>query len=347
MRPSLVLLLTAALCLTALLALGTPSMAADNHTPTTAEPLDQYNYITEEVNGSDDQAEYWYWMDIERGDELFVFFYGTGDRYHRCRMLYYVHGPDSYENDAVVHAEAWYRQKADRNDYSDVWSWICPEGGRYYFHFYAVGEAVGPFHANISLDRPKTIYRFGTDSGSLWWGGVTDLNKNDIWRIWLNAGEQNVEGVQVTVTWSGDRAIHLYAYDLVDRFEQNMLNLSFHHATDDSEREVIKFTASYTGWYYVRVEFGNWGGSVAYTLSTREYSAPNDGDNDRANATHVLKTTSIRDRIEASRDMHDWFTVDLVEGDLLGISMQIMDPNNPDYNPGAPNLINFFEIQVY
>jgi hypothetical protein len=86
---------------------------------------------------------------------------------------------------------------------------------------------------------------------------------------------------------------------------------------------------------------------VDYTLATQFYYAPNDGDNDLANATHVLKSSSIRDSLEASRDMHDWFTVDLFEGDLLGISMQIEDPNNPDYNPGATNLYNFFEIQVY
>ena len=347
MRPARPVPLLLVLAAVVLVALATDALAADNHTPTTAAPLDQYNHVTEEVNGSDDQAEYWYWLDIARGDELFVYFYGTGERYHRCRMLYYVHGPDSYGSGDVVHAEYWYRQRPDRNDHSDVWSWICPEGGRYYFHFYAVGEAVGPFHANISLDHPQTIYRFGTDTGTLWWGGVANQNRNDVWRIWLAASASQVEGVQVTVTWTSERrVVHLYAYDLVDRYEQNMLNLSYGFP-DDEEREVIRFTASYTGWYYVRVEYGNWSGTEQYTLSTREYSAPNDGDNDVANATHLLKTSTITGRMEASRDMHDWYTVDLFEGDLLGISMQIMDPHNPAYNPGAANFFNFFEIQVY
>ena len=329
----------------ALLLLGAQVSAQDNHTPETAEPLDQYNYITEYVNASDDEAEYWYWMDIDRGDEMFIYFYGAGAQYNRCRMLYYVHGPDSYEADDVVHSEYWYRQKAQRNDYSDIWSWICPEGGRYFFHFYAVGEALGDFHVNISRDSPETIFRFGQDTGSLWWADVTDLNINDVWRIWLTADERQVEGVEITVTWTYDHLIHLYAYDLVDTYEQNMLNLSYAFA--GNRKEVIRFTASYTGWYYVRIEYGSWGGGVAYTLSTKEYSAPNDGDNDRVNATHVLKSGSTRGSIEASRDMHDWYTVDLVKGDLLGISMQIMDLHNPNYNPGAPNFYNFFEIQVY
>jgi hypothetical protein len=345
LRPVHIALLLIAFTAGAIIVLGTSSMAAGNSSPETAEALSQYNYITEYVNASDDEAEYWYWMDIGRGDELFIYFYGTGERYHRTRMLYYVHGPDSYDSGDVVHAEYWYRQKADRDDYSDIWSWICPDGGRYYFHFFAVGDAIGDFHVNISLDHPKTIYRFGSETGALWWGGVTSQNKNDIWRIWLTADEQRVEGVQVTVSWTNDRRIVLYAYDLVDRFEQNMLNLSYPHAGD--RKEVIKFTASYTGWYYVRVEYASWTGYEPYTLNTREYSAPNDGDNDRANATHLLKTSSISDSIEASRDMHDWFTVDLVEGDLLGISMQIKDPHNPTYNPGTSNFFNFFEIQVY
>jgi len=345
LRPAHIILLFVVIAACAILLLGPPAGAADNSSPETAEALGQHNHITEYVNGSDDDAEYWYWMDIERGDELFIYFYGTGEQYHRTRMLYYVHGPDSYDNSDVVHPYGWYRQKADRNDYWNIWSWICPEGGRYYFHFYAAGDAVGDFHANVSRDTPKTIFRFGQDTGSLWWGDVADLNKNDIWKIWLTTSEQKVEGVQVTVSWTNDRSIHLYAYDLVDTYEQNMLNLSYAHAGD--RKEVIRFTASYTGWYYVRVEYGSWGGVEQYTLNTREYTAPNDGNNDRVNATHVLKSSSHRDSIEASRDMHDWYTVDLVQGDLLGISMQIMDPHNPDYNPGAVNFYNFFEIQVY
>ncbi len=345
LRPAHVALLLMVISAGALLLLGAQVSAQDNHTPETAEALAQYNYITEYVNASDDEAEYWYWMDIDRGDELFIYFYGAGAQYNRCRMLYYVHGPDSYESDDVVHSEYWYRQKAQRDDYSDIWSWICPEGGRYFFHFYAVGEALGDFHVNISRDSPETIFRFGQDTGSLWWAGVTDQNKFEVWRIWLTADERQVEGVEITVTWTYDHLIHLYAYDLVDTYEQNMLNLSYSFA--GNRKEVIRFTASYTGWYYVRVEFGSWAGVEAYTLSTKEYSAPNDGDNDRVNATHVLKSGSTMGSIEASRDMHDWYMVDLVKGDLLGISMQIMDPHNPNYNPGAPNFYNFFEIQVY
>jgi hypothetical protein len=345
LRPVHLALLLIAITAGVIMILGSTAMGAGNSSPETAVALDQHNYITEYVNASDDDAEFWYWLDIGRGDELFIYFYGTGERYNRTRMLYYVHGPDSYGSSDVVHSEYWYRQKADRDDYSDVWSWICPEGGRYYFHFFAVGSAMGDFHANISLDHPKTIFRFGSDSGTLWWSGVADLNKNDVWRIWLTATEQQMEGVQVTVTWTNDHRVHLYAYDLVDRYEQNMLNLSYAHAGDN--REVVRFTASYTGWYYVRVEYGSWGGFEDYTLTTREYTAPNDGDNDRVNATHVLKSGSFTDSIEASRDMHDWYTVDLVEGDLMGLSMQIMDPHNPDYNPGTANLYNFFEIQVY
>jgi len=345
LRPFQAACILACLAALAMLALSTPSAAQDNNTPETAAPLDQHNYVTEYLNASDDNLQYWYWMDIQRGEELFVYFYGTGEPYHRCRMLYYVHGPDSYESSDVVHAEYWYQQKQSRNDYSDIWHWICPNGGRYYFHFYAVGTAVGDFHANISLDRPKELFRTGTDSGTLWWGGVTDLNKNDVWRIWLVAGPTQVEGTRVTVTWTYDHAIHLYAYDLVDRFEQNMLNLSYAHPGD--RKEVIRFTASYTGWYYIRVEYGSWSGTEDYTINTADYSAPNDGDNTPANATHVLKSGSVDGRIEASRDMHDWFSVDLVKGDVLGISMQLMDPNNPNYNPGAPNLFNFYEIQVY
>ncbi len=320
--------------------------AQDNHTPETAEPLDQYNYITEFVNGTNDSAEYWYWVDIQRGQELFVYFYGDGEGwYNKSRLLYYVHGPDSWASNAVVHAESWYRNKQRWEDHTDYWSWICPSSGRYYFHFFAYQQAKGDFHVQIDLDSPKEMFRFWSNAGTLWWNTWDDINKNDIWRIWLEAGEQDLEGVQVTLRWTDDHRLHLYGYDLVDSYEQNLLNLSYAFSGD--RVEVIRFTASYTGWYYVRVEYSHWSGSQAYTLNTREYSAPNDGDNDIDNATRVLKTASIQGHMEASRDMHDWFAVDLVEGDLLGISMQIMDPYNPDYNPGAANYRNFFEIQVY
>jgi hypothetical protein len=261
-------------------------------------------------------------------------------------MLYYMRGPDTYDPGTTIHSEYWYQQKQGRNDRSDLWHWFCTASGRYYFHFYAIGSAVGDFHCNISRDTPVQLYRFASDSGTLWWEGITDLRKNDVYRIWLEAKDRTVEGVEVTVTWPNDwHRVHLYAYDLVDAFEPNLLNLSYCHEGDT--REVIRFTASYTGWYYIRVEYGSWSASETYSITTREYTAPNDGDNTPKNATHLLKSGSIKGRMEASRDMHDWFTVDLVKADLLGISMQIMDPNNPDYNPGAPNFFNFFEIQVY
>ncbi len=82
-----------------LLLMASQAGASDNDTPETAAPLDQYNYITEFVNGTNDSMEYWYWMDIDRGDELFIYFTGTGDAvYNRTRMLYYVYGPVSWES---------------------------------------------------------------------------------------------------------------------------------------------------------------------------------------------------------------------------------------------------------
>lgn len=329
-----------------LLMLASQVGASDNDTPETAAPLDQHNYITQYVNGSNDSMEYWYWMDIDRGDELFIYFSGTGDyRYNRTRMLYYVYGPDSWDSSSYLHGESWYRQKQDRDDYTDYWNWICPRGGRYYFYFFAYQQAKGDFRVNISLDSPKELFRFGSDTGTLWWTDISDQNMNDVWKIWLEATDQELAGVQVTVTWTNNRRFHLYAYDLVDTYEQNTLNVSYGFAGDIAE--VVRFTPSYTGWYYIRVEYASWSTPEDYTIRTREYSAPNDGDNDLANATHVLKTASFAGRIEASRDMHDWFKADLVKGDLLGISMQIMDPYNPAYNPDNPNLQNFFEIQVY
>jgi PGF-CTERM protein len=346
LRMSFVTTLPLLLVLGLLLLLAATVAGLDNNNPETAEALDQYNHITEYLNATDDTMEYWYYMDISRGDELFVYFYGTGEAYNATRMLYYIRGPDTYDPGTEVHNYGWYRQKENRDDRSNLWHWICPVGGRYYFHFYARNEAVGTFHANVSRDTPIETFRDAVDSGTLWWGGVTSQNKYDVWKIWLNAGPTTVEGVEVTVTWPNDwHRIHLTAYDLVDRYVTNLLNISYAHSGD--RREVVRFTASYTGWYYIRLDYGSWSGSEDYGITTQEYSAPNDGDNTPANATFVLKSSSFNGHLEASRDMHDWFEVELVEGDLIGISMEIMDPNNPRYNPGTPNFWNYFEIQVY
>ncbi len=337
--------LLAACAALAAVALASANAAAENSTPETALPIAGHNYITEYLNASDDSLQYWYQMDLERGDELFIYFYGTGEPYHRCRMLYSLLGPDSYDSADYIHGEYWYSQRQSRDDYSDLWDWICPTSGTYYLHFFAIGGAVGDFHVNVSMDEPLTIYRFATDTGTLWWRGVADLNKYDIWRVWLAAEPATVQGVEVTLTWTGARNINLEAFDLVDGFEQNLLNGSYSLAMD--QREVIRFTASYTGWYYIRMNYGNWSGELDYTVRTAEYSAPNDGDNDPANATRVLKTNVYTGRIEASRDMHDWYRFDLNAGDLLGISAQLVDPNHPDNNGGTRNFWNLFEIQVY
>jgi hypothetical protein len=343
--PWTVIALAAACAAIAAVALLCTDVAAENSTPETALPIEGHNYITAHLNATNSSLQYWYQFDLDRGDELFIYFYGTGEPYHRCRMLYSLLGPDSYDNGAYVHGESWYNQRQQYDDYSDLWDWICPATGTYYLHFFAIGTAVGDFHANVSMDRPLTIYRFATDTGTLWWYGITDLNKYDVWKVWLEAQPTTVQGVEVTLTWTGDRNINLEAYDLADSFEQNLLNGSYSMAMD--HREVVRFTASYTGWYYIRLNYGNYSAEVDYTLRTAEYSAPNDGDNDPANATLVLKTNVYSGRIEASRDMHDWYRFELDAGDLLGISAQLMDPNHPANNGDTRNFWNLFEIQVY
>jgi hypothetical protein len=330
----------------ALLLLASHSLA-DNDTPENAEPLAAHNYISEYVNGTNSSTQHWYYLDIDRGQEYFIYFYGTGGAYNRTRMLYSMYGPDSYENNAYMRGERWYRDRQRDNNYWDLWHWICPRDGRYYFRFFAVHEAVGYFHCNISIDDPVQFYRFATDRGTLWWEGVNDQNRNDCWKIWLEAKPNNVEGVKATLTWTTDHALHLFAYDLVDTYEQNMLNVSYTLSGQTGKQEVIRFTASYTGWYYIRAYLSSGDGPCDYTLRTEEYSEPNDGDNDQANATRVPMSGTFDGSIEASKDMHDWYRMDLVKGDTIGISMQIMDPHNPRYNPDGPNYRNYFEIQVY
>ncbi len=285
-------------------------------------------------------------MDIDKGDELFIYFYGTGEPYHRCRMLYVMRGPDSYDTGTDIHGEYWYNQRQNRNDYSDNTHLNSPTGGRYYFHFYAVGAAVGTFHANVSRDAPSVIHRFAHDTGTLWWTWIGDQNLNDVWKVWLVAGPTNVEGVEVKVTWPyTTHRVSIYAYDLVDGYEQNLLNLSYAFAGD--QEEVLRFTASYTGWYYIRIYRTTGEGPIDYDLYTKEISAPNDGDNTVENATWIRKSGALVSSLEASRDMHDWFSVELVKGDTLGISVELMDPNNPAFNPGGANYYNFYEVQVY
>ena len=329
----------------AALSLMAASATADNDRPETAQLLEGHNYLTAHLNASDDTKQYWYKLELERGEELFIYFYGTGEPYHRCRMLYSLLGPDSYADSAYIHGEYWYRDRQQNNDFSDLWDWICPDNGTYYLHFFAIGGAVGDFHCNVSMDTPSVIYRFAHDSGTVWWWNVTDLNKYDIWKIWLEATPSEVEGVAVTLAWTGDKNLDLEALDLVDDFEANQLNFSHSYSYDRTE--VVRFTPSYTGWYYIRINYNTWWDVEPYDITTREYSAPNDGDNDPANATLVVRTGVFQGHIEASRDMHDWYSFELNEGDLLGVSAQLYDPNHPANNGDTRNFYNGFEIQVY
>jgi hypothetical protein len=347
--PSVALALLAGLAalgaLALLSALATTS-SADNQTPETAAPLADHTNLQEYLNASDGTKQYWYKMNISRGDELFIYFYGTGELYHRTRMFYSMLGPDSYADAAFVHGEYWYDHRDDwYDDYWDLWDWLCPVGGTYYFHFYALYGAVGDFYCNIMHDTPKVTYRSAHETGTVWWYDVNNLKKYDTWRIWLEAQPDTVQGVEVKLTWTGDKYLDVEAFDLADRYEANLLNGSYSIGYDKTE--VIKFTASYTGWYYIRVNYNTWWDTENYELWMTLYSAPNDGDNTPDNATLVRKAGTFSGTIEASRDMHDWYRFDLDKGDLLGVSMSFFDPDNPRSNPGGHYFNNHYEIQVY
>ena len=334
----------AALC--ALAALAAAPAAAENSTPETAQPLlDDYTYVHEWVNASDPSKQYWYKIDLARGDDLFLYWYAESDNYSRYRILYSFYGPDSYAESAWFHGEYWYRERAQYNDYYDLWDWLCPQNGTYYFRLFAIAGAVGDFHIAISKETPKVTYRFAHESGTVWWASMDSLNKYDYYKIWLEAKQDALDGVEVRLTWTGDKYLDLEAFDLVDRFEASLLNGSYSLAYDKTE--VIRFTPSYTGWYYIRVNYNTWADSEGYEIHTTEFTAPNDGDNTPENATMVKRAGTFGGRIEASLDDHDWYRFDLNKGDLLGVSMQIFDPNNPTSSGGTRNWNNHFEIQVY
>ena len=342
--PLAILGAVAALCALVALLAAAPA-AAENSTPETALPLANYTYLHEWVNASDPSKQYWYKMDLERGDALFVYWYAESDNYSRYRILYSLYGPDSYASSAWFHGEYWYDQRANYNDYYDLWDWLCPLNGTYYFRFFAVAGAVGNYHAAISKETPKLTYRFARESGTVWWVSMDSLNKYDYYKVWLEAREDTLDGVEVKLTWTGDKKLDLEAYDLVDTFEAGLLNGSYSIGYDKTE--VIRFTPSYTGWYYVRINYNTWADSEAYEIHTTEFTAPNDGDNTPENATLVKRAGTFSGRIEASLDEHDWYRFDLNKGDLLGVSMQIIDPNNPSSPGGTRNWNNHFEIQVY
>ena len=339
-------LLGAVAALFALAALAAAPAAAENSTPETAQPLlDPYTYVHEWVNASDPSKQYWYKMDLAKGDDLFVYWYTESDNYSRYRILYSLYGPDSYASSAWFHGEYWYDQRANYNDYYDLWDWLCPQNGTYYFRFFAIAGAVGNYHVAISKETPKVTYRFAHESGTVWWVSMDSLNKYDYYKIWLEAKQGTLDGVEVKLTWTGDKYLDLEAFDLVDTFEAGLLNGSYSLGYDKTE--VIRFTPSYTGWYFIRVNYNTWADSEGYEIRTTEFTAPSDGDNTPENGTMVKRAGTFSGRIEASLDEHDWYRFDLNKGDLLGVSMQIFDPNNPTSSGGTRNWNNHFEIQVY
>jgi hypothetical protein len=146
------------------------------------------------------------------------------------------------------------------------------------------------------------------------------------------------------MTWTNPTDTHIYAYDRKSRQALGILNYSVSRAQDHSED--MRFAASYTGYYYVRVitttlysdqSLGVIFNLRATILGTKHKS---DGNAVMSDAVYIPIRQLYYGKINQAYDTHDWFRFYLNAGEQFSAKATITDSHMAEW-------WDFFNITVY
>jgi hypothetical protein len=275
-------------------------------------------------------------------------------------LHYEVMGPFSATTQVYSYETAgpgWGQQPNDghrRDSYAFTVPENVPSNGNYFIHVWLDTPQQNPWanwafywlNVTVSPRFPLDSQRTATGIMEVRSNYSVDFDFADRYFITLNAAQHSGDYVRAHLSRDVAGAhVWVEAYEVL-RFGSYtdpdfMLNRSHSNTGTDID---IFFTADHAGVYEIRVLRDFWDpGKCGYTLDVSVSSRALDGDDTPENGTYVPKAMTLkRQPIEMGLNTHEWYRVQLLNGDTtFKVSVEIEDPAGIDghgfglyvYNP--------------
>jgi hypothetical protein len=192
--------------------------------------------------------------------------------------------------------------------------------GTYYVRVYVFGNGATScqYQMWVRVLTPPTMTdgQQESNSGTPLAGGID----SSMWyKVWLEGGNQSVELADVSMTWGNPTETHLYVFDRKDDYALGVLNYSVSRNIDGSEK--CRFAASYTGWYYIRVQTTTLATedrflttfTVSLDILDNMYRA--DGNVEKADAELIEIRQMVHGKLNQAYDTHQWYKFNLNKGE--------------------------------
>ncbi|MCK4970741.1 MAG: hypothetical protein KAS77_09445, partial [Thermoplasmata archaeon] len=243
-----------------------------------------------------------------------------------------------------------YEDPPDDSYKRDSWSYIVPDNleGKFYIRVYiSTSQRRDAYYwLNVTVVDPRDMNTASQHNGTLDINGsyTADYDSVDYFKIDLNASTPGSDFITLQLhkdEVDADIRVEVWEYIPFGGASQraHMLNRTAFKLAYDLE---VKFLATYTGTYTVRVFRDFWNpGTSDYNITIVYGSRDHDGNDLAENGVEIKHVDKIRHvPIELGYDTHDWYKVQLLEGDTI-FKVKV-DIDDPDLDDG-----HGFELVVY
>jgi hypothetical protein len=231
----------------------------------------------------------------------------------------------------------------------DSWSWIVPEsmGGMFYIQVWVTTSQSREayYWLNLTVEDPGNMNAVSQFNGTLalYNNFTADYDSMDYFLVDLNADDTTSDLVTLELYKDEvDTDLVLEIWESIPGVRGNQFHLLNRSTSSPANNITVEFIATHTGTYTVRMIRDFWDlGSSNYTLSVSFGSKSHDGDNlmdDGMNITYVQKLRF--QTIEMGYDTHDWYKVQVLEGDTIFKVIVDIDDENVGNGQG-------YELVVY
>jgi hypothetical protein len=274
----------------------------------TAQPASNDKQVLGTLNATSDPEDY-FWINAKVGQVVDT---------HNIALDYNFSDPEEIDFDLEIYGPADHDEPlatSSTKDQFEINNVLVTVEGKYYMKLIAVNGS-GQYAFTVKVYEPEVM----TDGG-VYKGYLKRNSHNDTWwyKIYLEGGNP-ADAVKVTMTHDGTGNLDLILVDLWSSERAYYINLSWWMGPPNEE---VYGVASYTGYYYLKVQA--WEGWGNYNLKVETSEAPTDGDNDKTMARLLEYNTTWIDRVDMGVDKYDVFEVRLMPQETISIDLKLMD----------------------
>jgi hypothetical protein len=269
----------------------------NNDTPGTATAISSGIPVSDSVNGSDDQYDFYKISGVVAGQTVRASVTYTDSS---AQLNLSIRNP-SGNNMTVVSGGGLTRGNTV----------LAGVNGTYIVEIKAHTGA-SDYTLTVTAALPPIIEPGNQTAGNL---STSGADRTDFYRFWLDAnisGRREVGHLNMTQSDQGARMGAAFV-DILRYRGSHVYNESW----NISRKANMSAAAAYTGWYYCQVYAIS--GASGYALDLSRSDAFSDGDNEPANATAAPLDSFFNGRVTKAADHYDWYSYRVAANDNLHI----------------------------